>query len=657
MRVQHKFILSNETKKEIKSKLANFGFGTFSEVVFYRSYSRLKEDGSNEHWADVVIRVTEGLFSIQKNHYILHGLEWRDEEYQDFAKKFALTMYDLKWLPPGRGLWIMGTKYVYERGSAALYNCAAVDTGDLSNAADWAMDMLMVGAGVGFNTAWDGKAIKPDKSNPKRYIIEDSKEGWVKSLRLLLDSYTKGGDFYTFDYSKIRPAGTPLKTFGGVAAGPEPLKRLHKVVEETMDAYLEGKIDKTRCIVDIFNHIGVCVISGNIRRSAEIAIGEPDDDTFLHLKDYQIFPDRAAYGWVSNNSVLLKDITQFDQIDNIAPLIQKNGEPGVLHLENMQKYGRFGQIIPDRAWLSNPCGEIALESYELCNLSEIFISKCKNLDEFLEMVEYATFYAATVNLLPTHRSETNAVVQRNRRTGVSISGVADAIEKFGMPTVIQWLRAGYDEVRSLNETLAKNAGIPVSLKVTAVKPSGTISLLAGTSPGMHYPPYTYALRRIRIGKSTPLGELLAREGVPYEPDVYDPNTLVFEFPIHYENPRSLEDVDLYEQISVLLMLQREWADNMVSNTLQFDPKKYDDKAIARILKAFLPMLKSTTLLPKSDEIYPQMPFEKIDKEEYERRIKQIPKIDWQKLREHHAFHDEFCSAQSCPISAAKAAKD
>ncbi|BCD68032.1 fused protease/ribonucleoside-triphosphate reductase [Nitratiruptor sp. YY09-18] len=648
MFVKHRFILSAKTKEFIKSLPSSFGFGLFSQVVFYRSYSRIKDDGFNESWSDVVIRVTEGIMSIRKNHYKNMHLSWDEEYWQEFAKNFALAMHQLKWLPPGRGLWIMGTEYMYERGSAALYNCAAVDTTDLVQAADWAMDMLMVGAGVGFNTAWRGSAKKPNKKEPKIYTIEDSKEGWVKSVRLLLQSYIENGPYYQFDYSQIRPAGTPLQTFGGIASGPEPLKKLHKDLEKTLEDFIDGKIDRTRCIVDIFNHIGVCVVSGNIRRSAQIAIGDPDDETFLHLKDFSRFPERQSYGWVSNNSVLLKNIDDFHSIDAITPLVAKSGEPGFLHLENMQKYGRFGEEITDRAWLSNPCGEIALESYELCNLSEIFLPRCKDYNEFLQMIEYATFYASTVNLLPTHRPETNAVVARNRRTGVSVSGVADAIEMHGIETIIKWLRSGYKKVRQINKDLAVAGGIPISLKVTAVKPSGTISLLAGTSPGMHYPLYRYALRRIRIAKDSPLAQLLIDSGVPSEPDIYDPSTFVFSFAMHYNNPKEIDDVSVWEQMNILAMLQREWADNMVSNTIMFDPQKYDATLLARMLKEYLPMLKSTTLLPKDTEVYPQMPFEKISKEEY-KTLSQDIKIDWKKLRGHHAITQE-CGSKSCHIS-------
>ena len=647
MYVTSRFILAKETKNRLKSRPHRFGFGLFGETTFYRSYSRIKENGENENWADVVIRVTEGIFSIKKDYMTKHNLPWDENLAQRYAKDFATSFFDMKWMPPGRGLWMMGTEYVYKRGSAALYNCAAVDTSDLANSANWAMDMLMLGAGVGFNTAWDGKASYPDKSHPKTYVIEDSKEGWITSVKLLIESYTKGGPYYRFDYSKIRPAGTPLKTFGGVAAGPKPLKKLHKAIEKTFERYLKKEIDKTRAVVDIFNYIGVCVVSGNIRRSAEIAIGEPTDKTFLNLKNYKLYPDRAKIGWISNNSVMLKSLDDFKYIDSLVDNIYKNGEPGILYLKNIQRYGRFCEEIEDGAWLSNPCGEIALESYELCNLSEIFISKCQSLEEFLKMCDFATFYASTVNLLPTHRPETNRVIARNRRVGVSISGIADFIEKNSIDTLINWMRQGYNKVREKNRELAKECGIPESIKVTAVKPSGTISILAGTSPGMHYPIYRYAVRRIRISKKSPLAQRL--KSLPHQEDIFDKETLVFEFPIKYDNPKSIEDISIFEQMTLLLTLQREWSDNMVSNTIEFDKKKITPKDLAKIIKYFLPQLKSTTLLPKNEHIFPQMPFEKIDKDEYESRVKETEKISLEKIFGHHGQNEIFCGSRSCQL--------
>jgi ribonucleoside-diphosphate reductase alpha chain len=553
----------------------------------------------------------------------------------------------MHWLPPGRGLWIMGTDYIYKRGSAALYNCGAVDTTDFVLSADWTMDMLMSGVGVGFNTVWEGSASIPDKSSSKLYIIEDSKEGWVKSVRLMLESYCRGGPFYRYDYSKIRPAGSPIHGFGGTASGPEPLKELHQRLEIIMDRYCNKEIDKTRCIADVFNAIGVCVVAGNVRRSAEIALGSPHNETFLHLKDYKYYHDRRNIGWISNNSVVLETHEDFEKLPEIAELIRHNGEPGILNLINVQKYGRFGKETPDKAWLTNPCGEIALESFELCNLAEIFPTRCRDENDFKSAVEFATFYAITVSLLPTHRSETNAVIARNRRTGVSISGITDWIEKIGVTRMTRILRDTYKRVRQINERLAEEAGIPVSLKVTAIKPSGTISLLAGVSPGMHYPVSRYAIRRLRIGNSSRITQFLKSAGIPNIPDTYSKNTTVFEFPIRYDNSRSVEEVSAWEQFSLLATLQREWSDNMVSCTISFDERK-EGPQIEHMLAMFAPVIKSASMLPREKkEVYAQMPIEPIGQSEYEKRVEAMPKIDWNAFEGSDGAGEGYCSILAC----------
>lgn len=647
MKVTERFSLDRTFKEHLRRLKPSFGFNGFGEATYYRTYSRRKTDGTQEQWADTVIRVVEGTLSIRKNHFRNEGLAWHDDSWQDFAQRMAKSCFMMHWLPPGRGLWIMGTDYIYERGSAALYNCGAVDTADLVDSSDWAMDMLMSGVGVGFNMAWRGEAEIPDKSKPKLYVIDDSKEGWVKSVRLLLESYCKGGDFYRFDYSKIRPAGSPIHGFGGTASGPEPLRELHGRLEEIMDRYCHGEINRTRCTADVFNAIGVCVVAGNVRRSAEIALGSPHDETFLHLKDYERFPGRKEIGWMSNNSVVLQTHEDFEKLPEISNLIRKNGEPGILNLVNVQKYGRFGQTIPDRAWLTNPCGEIALESYELCNLAEIFPTRCRRRSDFKEAVEFATFYATTVSLLPTHRDETNAIIARNRRTGVSISGITDWIEKIGVARMTRILRDAYSHVRSVNERLAKEAGIPVSLKVTAIKPSGTISLLAGVTPGMHFPVSQFAIRRLRVGNTQRITQFLIDAGVPHMQDAYSENTTVFEFPIRYDNPRTVDRVSAWEQFSLLAMLQREWSDNMVSCTISFDRER-EGGQIEHMLAMFAPVIKSASMLPRGKgEMYEQMPIEPVTKEVYEERLKAMPTIDWSRFGGGDGAGEGFCSILAC----------
>jgi len=627
--IKERFALQKEFCNELFSKKAKFGFGGVGEVVYYRSYSRVKFDGSKEHWADTVIRVINGVMSIRKNHYMSNHIVWNEEKWQSYAQKLATYMFEMKWLPPGRGLWIMGTEYIYERGGAALNNCGAVDTFDLSLAAEWTMDMLMCGVGVGFNTAWKGDNVSvPDKSSTTCYVIPDSREGWVTSVRLLLESFTKNGPWYTYDYSKIRPKGSPIHGFGGTASGPEPLKELHQRIENYLENYCNSRIDHTRCTVDIMNAIGVCIVAGNVRRSAQMALGSLNDPTFLELKDYTKNPERSDIGWISNNTVVLDNTEDFNKLSLIAEHIRDNGEPAIMNLINVQKYGRYGEECEDKAWLANPCSEIPLESFELCNLAEVFPSRCINEDEIYQALEYATFYASTVALLATHRSETNEVIERNRRIGVSISGIADMIDEYGTEVLTRILRNGYDLVHSFNQKLAVDAGVPTSIRVTTVKPSGSISQLVGCSSGMHFPAFQYAIRRIRVGDTSPICKILKSSAVPHEKDRYSANTTIFEFPIYHGKTRSASTVPVEEQFSLLALLQREWSDNMVSCTIYFDPNT-EVTNIEHMLSEFLPVIKSVSMLPHSKTgAYIQMPYEGISKEEYEARLAQMRPIDW-----------------------------
>lgn len=646
--VKERFNLKKDFCDELYLKKACFGFSGFGEVTYYRTYSRIKTDGSQEQWADTVIRVINGVLSIRKNHYVMNRLAWNEEVWQDYAKRLACAMFDMKWLPPGRGLWVMGTDYVYERGGAALNNCGAVDTSDLSEAADWTMDMLMCGVGVGFNTAWKGENVTmPDKSRPTLFLIPDSREGWVSSVRLLIESYTKNGSWVAFDYKAIRPEGSPISGFGGTASGAEPLKELHQRIEHYLDDYVHNKTDQTRTVADIMNAIGACVVAGNVRRSAEISLGSVDDESFLELKDYKKYPERAEIGWMSNNTVVLEKSEDFQKLPIIAKHIRDNGEPGIMNLINVQKYGRYGDKTEDKAWLANPCSEIPLESFELCNLAEVFSARCEEETDFYEALEFATFYASTVALLPTHRTETNAIVVRNRRIGVSLSGIADMLDEFGATELTRRLRKGYKLVRCVNKELAAEAGVPASIRVTTVKPSGTISQLVGVSSGMHFPTFQYAIRRIRVGNSSRICDVLKNAGIPNEADHYSAKTTVFEFPIDQGKTRKATSVSAWEQFAFLAMLQREWSDNMVSCTVYFDPQTEGDQ-VEHMLAQFAPIIKSVSMLPHSQKgAYVQMPYEGISKEEFQRRLSKLPNIDWSDFGGSDGIENRFCTNDSC----------
>jgi ribonucleoside-triphosphate reductase (thioredoxin) len=644
---QHGFKLNQAFQNILIKQIPSFGFDGFGEVVYYRTYSRMKEDGTQEHWGDTVKRVIEGVMTIRKDWYMKHRLVWDENHWQEYAMGMTEMFYAMKWLPPGRGLWAMGTQYVYERGSAALNNCGAVDTTDLSTAAEWTMDMLMMGVGVGFNTVWQGGASKP--TGTSRFTIPDSREGWVESLKLLLDAYTKNKPMPIFDYSMIRPKGAPIRGFGGTASGAEPLIQLHERVIGYLSAYCDGKTNETRVVADIMNAIGACVVAGNVRRSAEIALGKADDDVFLNLKNAEKYPDRQDIAWMSNNTVILEKSEDFKHLPAIAQRIASNGEPGIMNLLNVQNFGRYGKESKDQAWLANPCSEIPLESFELCNLAEVFPTKCESEEEFYKALEYATFYASTVSLLPTHRPETNSVVARNRRIGVSLSGLADELSALGATELTRRLRLGYDVVRATNKKLASEAGIPEAIRVTTVKPSGTISQLAGVSSGMHFPTFKYAIRRVRVGNDTPICGVLKDAGVPNEPDTYSANTTVFEFVIDQGKTRPAKEVSAWEQFAFLAMLQREWSDNMVSCTVYFDKERESDQ-VEHMLAQFAPVIKSVSMLPHMDEgCYPQMPYEGITQEEFYKRRAALPLIDWSKFGGSDGKEETFCTNDRCDI--------
>ena len=654
MIVNERYVLPEDVKQALRDRPVQWGFGSLSETIFFRTYSR-ELNGIQETWADTITRAVEGVMSIRKDWLVnVAGKRWNEKQRHALAVELAEAMHSMKLLPPGRGLWAMGTDYVYERGSHALNNCGAVAVRtSLSASARWLMDSLMCGVGVGFTTnhARLGKFKKP-KAAVMLYQIPDTKEGWAESVKRLIQSYEKGGKTVEFDYSVVRKKGTPIRGFGGISSGPGPLRDLHKRLRGYLDAAAEGRVSSTRLITDVMNSIGMCVVSGNVRRSAEIGIGSPYDEEFLNLKNYELYPERESIGWMSNNTIALEKSADFALLPELGlqDRIADNGEPGILNMVNVSKYGRAGERMEDRAVAINPCGEIPLESYELCNLVEVFPTRCtpKELPRILEL---ATFYASTVALLRSHSAQTNEVTTTNRRIGVSVSGIADWIDGTSIPHVFDSLNRGYDTVRAANRALAREAGVAESIRVTTVKPSGTVSLLAGVSSGMHYPLGGYVLRRVRVAQASPVADILIEAGVPHEPDVVSEATEVFSFPLAYGNgnTRGVKQVSVFEQAAVVAMLQRCWADNAVSNTLTVQPDEV--KHIDRVMALYAPQVKSLSMLVDDGASHQQMPLERSTKEQFEGRQAKLAPIDWSVLAgsDGDAGDSAYCANDSCEI--------
>ena len=324
-------------------------------------YSRTKADGTKERWHEGCRRVVEGTYSILKDHCQTHRTPWNALKAQRAAEDMYERLWSMKWTPPGRGLWMMGSKFVSEEGSASLQNCSFISMEKLGTRNPTLpfvrlMEMSMLGIGVGFDTRGAGNLqVHAPTGSETTYVIPDSREGWCESVNLLLRSYLlEGQATVSFDYSKIRPSGAPIKRFGGTAAGPEPLKRLHDRLRTVIGRSIGQPISST-LIVDICNLIAKCVVAGNVRRSALISLGEVDDKEFIQLKDWEVNPERNGidgWGHLSNNSVLASVGTN---LDHIASQVVNRGEPGVLFVDMMQQYGRLADPKNNKDWRANGC--------------------------------------------------------------------------------------------------------------------------------------------------------------------------------------------------------------------------------------------------------------------------------------------------------------
>lgn len=664
------FKLDDDFVAQYRDKDPGFGYNGLGLLTYYRTYSRLKEDGTNEQWFETVRRVVEGAYSLQKEHILSNELGWNNRKGQRSAQEMYDRIFRMKFLPPGRMLWALGTPTIHQKKvGQALFNCAFVSTTDMGKNIDEAvkpfmfmMDMSMVGVGVGFDVEGAGKVeVNGQDSEDELYVIPDSREGWVMSLEKLLFSYfAKHFGFnkpcgVRFDYSQIRPAGAVIQGFGGVSSGPDPLVKLHEQIRTVLNK-LNGKQINITAIADIMNMIGQCVVAGNVRRTAQIALGDVDDKEYRKLKDYKWnaetnryegkMAQRAAWAWASNNSVKVGAHTNFREV---AAQTAINGEPGYVFMDNIRKFSRMcdpADNKDEKAMGTNPCGEQTLESYELCCLIETFPSRAESKEDYLRTLKFAYLLGKTATLVNTTWHETNRVQKRNRRIGTSVSGVTNFISRHSLETLREWLDSGYREIQRWDEIYSSWLCVPRSIKTTSVKPSGTVSLLAGVNPGCHFPEFNYYIRRVRLAKTSHLVPAIVEAGLKVENDVVDSTSLVVEFPVHTEG-KSIRDASIWEQVALAAFLQRFWSDNQVSCTVTFRPEEKDQ--IATVLEYFKHDLKSISFLPKIENgAYAQMPYEAITREQYEALAGNVSPIMLGALTEE-ATEEKFCNNDTCTV--------
>jgi len=700
------FKLSPLFLSRYENQQPNWGFGDLSYFVYKRTYARIKTDGTQEEYIDTCKRVTEGVFNAQKNHCNSNRLPWNAYKAQKSAQEFFTRMWQFKFTPPGRGFWIMGTPMVDKVGSAALNNCGFTSTKDVvvdfGNSFAWAMDMLMLGVGIGFDTKGAGKiTIKAPKEKTEFYEIPDSREGWVEAVYRKINSYM-GGTNYTYGFKLIRKRGEPIKGFGGTASGPDPLRELLANIDKILIPLINLKLTSV-AIVDLMNFIGKCVVAGNVRRSAELAIGEIDDINYVTMKDYTKYEkeldDRR---WASNNSVFAD---RFSSFGAVSPSIALNGEPGLIFLDNARHYGRlkdgyhgFESDAYDNVDGFNPCAEQSLEDKELCCLVETYPANHDSAEDYYRTLKFAYMYAKTVTLIPTHDERTNSVMMRNRRIGCSMSGIQQAIKKFGLQNYLRdFCDKGYKVIGSLDRIYSRWLGVPRSIKMTTVKPSGTVSLLAGATPGVHWTHAEHYLRAVRVLASNTLVDRLLASGyvieynlngrdldilfdglrgygqldpntteqdgkewikanfrdVTQDPKVFDHfklngGTVVAYFPVHESNfTKSKFNVSIWEQLNIVREMQHYWSDNSVSVTVTVRESERDD--IERAIEYFAPYVKTLSFMPLKNHAYDQAPYQEMSEADYEEYSSSLISLDLNGADQKEIKGSRFCTNDTCAI--------
>jgi ribonucleoside-diphosphate reductase alpha chain/ribonucleoside-triphosphate reductase len=675
------------------------------QFVYLRTYSRFVEERNRrESWKETVHRVVEYSMSLDTEGYPF--------ALQQEAEVLFDAMFNLKVFPAGRTLWTGGTEAA-KKYPLSNFNCSFVVVDRFESFID-AFYLMMLGTGVGFRVLPQDVAQLPKVGTlvylENEYVpvsagyrqesttcvlhqdgsytitVGDSKEGWVDGLRYLLEKAAEGVGqqvVLRFDYSHVRPAGEPLRTFGGRASGHEALRNMYRQIIAVIDE-AHGQLS-TENAMDIMNLIGQAVVVGGVRRSSEITLFAADDERILEAKT-GLWTDPAKqskrYRSMSNNSVFFTEKPTREKLTDIFKRIMDNGEPGFVNAEASAKR---------RPWYAgtNPCAEILLADNGVCNLSEVnmaaYVSEDGVLDRdgLMSAVALATRIGVRMATLELELPHWAAVQRRDRLTGVSITGYVEAMDRWGVdtttesPELVSLLEEMQEVAHMAAYGYADTLGISHPLLVTCVKPSGTIAQLPTVSSGAHASYAPYYIRRVRISNTDPLARAMASlgfviypEAMYAAPDVYDAmdpqikkevmeeaSTWVIEFPIKTAANRPSSSESAVEQLNRYFILQKYWSDHNTSITVTFSPEEVDS-LIDLLLERWDDYI-GVSFLPKHTGAYPLMPYEEIDEAEHFRRSAQIYGITGQNImnalvvREGLGLIDETleadCEGGACPI--------
>ena len=642
---------------------------SYSQFIAKSRYARyIESENKREDWKETVQRYMKFM-----EKHLETSAGYTIEPH--VKTKVQNAIENLEVMPSMRAIMTSGKALA--RDNVAGYNCSYLPI-DAPKAFDEVAYILLCGCGVGFSC--EQKHIEKLPEVPEKLfesettiVVSDSKEGWAKGYRQLL-ALLWSGEVPKYDLRKIRPAGAPLKTFGGRASGPEPLKQLFEFTIYKFKQNLGKKLSSLDCH-DIMCMIGQVVVVGGVRRSAMISLSELEDDKMRACKSGAWWNGNGHRALANNSAVYEQkpDVSQF--LKEWTSLYEsKSGERGMFSRDAAKRQvAKNGRRDANYEWGTNPCSEIILRGPKIddkghmitgtggqfCNLSEVVVRENDTLETLKEKVEIATIlgtWQSTLTHFPYLRKIWKKNTEEERLLGVSFTGILD--NKW-MGEVCDDTRNKLEQLRdhsiSVNKTWAKLFGIPQSAAITCVKPSGTVSQLANSASGIHTRHSPYYIRRVRGDKKDPLTAFLKESGIPTEDCVMKPDsTVVFSFPIKSpDGARVREDLTAIQHLDLWLMYQKHWCEHKPSVTISVKEEEWLEVG-AWVWKNF-DDISGISFLPHDGGTYRQAPYEECSKEEYEEMLAKMPKeINWGKLIEHNdnvtGTQELACAVGGCEIT-------
>ena len=619
----------------------------YQAFIHKSRYAKYYEDSGRESWEDTIVRYSSNII--------------RDMVDQETKHKLEEAIIGLEVMPSMRSLMTAGK--AADRDNTCMYNCSYLAVDDIKSF-DEAMFILLCGTGVGFSVERQSISKLPEVpflwSSETNIVVKDSKEGWAKALRQMI-ALLYSGEIPTWDVSKVRPAGAPLKTFGGRASGPAPLVDLFNFVIKTFKDAQNRKLSSLECH-DIMCKIGEVVVVGGVRRSAMISLSNLSDDRMRHAKSgawWENDPQRA----LANNSVSYTekpDSLSFMR-EWMALVESGSGERGIFNRQASKKQAaKNGRRDPNYEFGTNPCSEIILRPNQFCNLTEVVVRATDSTEDLERKVRIATILGtiqSSFTKFPYLRKSWQTNTEEERLLGVSMTGIMDnpltTTTNKGLEKTLEHLK---QIAVTTNAKWAERLDIPVSTAISCVKPSGTVSQLVDSSSGIHARHSAYYIRTVRGDNKDPLTQFMMDQGIPNEPDVMKPDqTTVFSFPMKAPQGATVTaDMSAIEQLEMWLAYQRHWCEHKPSVTINVKNDEWFEVG-AFVYKHFDEM-SGVSFLPFNEHTYQQAPYQDCDESTYHKMLGIMPtNIDWSLLSEYENEDNTSgsqtlaCSGDACEI--------